>query len=117
MPKLNIVLGALVDGGRGQVSIETSQPLYCPQCATPVLDGGQCLVRFEAVPNHSLVPELALRAPLLVALMCDCRTCGYYGPGPATVFISPTDDSETLKRVESNTGLPAGYEVKAWSPE
>jgi hypothetical protein len=76
--------------GFGQVVVEADgETPHCPGCGTPVSDEGECLVEFGCEPNPQKEPELAKRAPLVLTLRADCRSCGYIGPGPTLSFINP----------------------------
>lgn len=90
--RMTIGLGALSRNGFGQVVVEVERMPQCPQCGEPTSDEGQCLPSFALVENTNENHELVGRAPLVLALQTDCRSCGYYGPGPTLNFIDPFKD-------------------------
>lgn len=86
--RFSAIAGVLSRDGFGEVAKDDiPETLVCPQCGTDATDGGECLVRFEYRENTNPVEELRKRAPLLLTVVADCRTCGYYGPGPTHVFL------------------------------
>ena len=86
-----IGLGVLSDSGFGSVVLPQDKLLHCPQCGELCEDEGQCKIVFALTENTHKLTELVNRAPLLLSLIADCRTCGYYGQGPTLDFINPFD--------------------------
>jgi hypothetical protein len=87
--KMTIGMGVF---GFGQVVVEVDKAPRCPQCGEPVSDEGSCLISFALTENMNTVAELKNRAPFVLSLNADCRSCNYYGPGPTLDFFSPFQD-------------------------
>lgn len=69
--------------GFGEVVAENiPEELVCPQCGTEATDGGECLIRFEYLINSIVARQLVNQSGAVLTVVADCRSCGYYGPGP-----------------------------------